>query len=59
MLKKLYLAFGVGVILFYGTASFLGWEMGTPSRQNLPPEARGSNGYRSFHFWHYGFHGGK
>jgi hypothetical protein len=58
MFKKLYLAFGIGVILFYGTAALFGWELGTPSRQQLPPDARQS-GYRSFHFWHYGFRGGK
>jgi len=59
MFKKFYLVLGLGVVLFYGTASFLGWELGTPSRETLPADARGPNGYRSFHFWHYGFRGGK
>lgn len=58
MFKKLYLAFGVLVILFYTTGAVLGWEVSSASRNTLPPDAR-SNGYRSFHFWHYGFHGGK
>ena len=58
MFKKLYLVFGIGVILFYATAAMLGWEIGTPGRQQLPPDAR-QQGYRSFHFWHYGFRGGK
>jgi len=57
--RKFYLAFGLGVVLLYSSASFLGWELGTPARQTLPPDARGPNGYRSFHFWHYGFRGGK
>lgn len=58
MIKKLYLAFGIGVILLYSTAAILGWEFGYGGRQQLPPDAR-QNGYRSFHFWHFGFHGGK
>jgi hypothetical protein len=60
MLKKFYLVFGIGVVLFYGTAAMLGWEVGTPARQTLPPDARNTpGGYRSFHFWHSGFRGGK
>lgn len=58
MFKKLYLVFGVCVILFYGTAALLGWEFGTTGRNQLPPDAR-QNGYRSFGFWHTSFHGGK
>jgi hypothetical protein len=58
MFRKLYLAFGIGVVLLYGTAALFGWEFGTPSRTTLPPDAR-QGGYRSFHFWHYGFRGGK
>ena len=53
MLKKLYVGFSSLVLLFYGVATFLGWELGTPRRQVLPPDAR-SGGYRSFHFWHGG-----
>jgi hypothetical protein len=59
VLKNIYLALGLGAVLFYGTAAFMGWELGTPGRQTLPPEARSQGGYRSFHFWHYGFRGGK
>lgn len=59
MLKKLYLIFGIGVVMLYSTAAMLGWEVGLPgSRRQLPPDAR-QNGYRSFHFWHFGLHGGK
>ena len=58
MLRKLYLGFGLIVVLGYGTAAFMGWEIGSPSRNQLPPDAR-QNGYRSFHFWHYGLRGGK
>ncbi|MGH9971140.1 MAG: hypothetical protein ACREBG_25560 [Pyrinomonadaceae bacterium] len=58
MFKKLYIAFGAGVVALYAVGAMLGWEIGTSSRQQLPPDAR-QNGYRSFHFWHYGLHGGK
>ena len=59
MLKILYTVFGAGVVTLYAAASMFGWEMlGSGSRRQLPPDAR-QNGYRSFHFWHYGLHGGK
>ena len=58
MLKALYTIFGIGVISLYSVAAMLGWEISGGSRQQLPPDAR-QNGYRSFHFWHYGLHGGK
>jgi hypothetical protein len=60
MKHKLYLMFGLAVILLYGAAGALGWEFGPSNRQTLPPDVRNSpGGYRSFHFWHSGFHGGK
>jgi hypothetical protein len=60
MLKKLYLVFGCAVILIYGVSAFQGWEFGTSRREVLPADVRNSpGGYRSFHFWHTGFHGGK
>ncbi|HKY30588.1 MAG TPA: hypothetical protein VJM12_21835 [Pyrinomonadaceae bacterium] len=58
MLKKLYTIFGAGVIALYATSAMLGWEITTSERRQLPPDAR-QNGYRSFHFWHYGLRGGK
>jgi hypothetical protein len=48
----------VGVVSLYAVAAMLGWEISGGSRHQLPPDAR-QNGYRSFHFWHYGLHGGK
>ncbi len=53
MFKKFYIVFSVMVLLFYGSAMFLGWEMGTSRRQVLPADMR-NGGYRSFHFWHGG-----
>ena len=58
MLKKLYTLFGIGVVSLYSIAAMLGWEITGGTRRQLPPDAR-QNGYRSFHFWHYGLHGGK
>ncbi|HEX3251458.1 MAG TPA: hypothetical protein VHS05_18630 [Pyrinomonadaceae bacterium] len=58
MLKKLYTLFAIGVVSLYSMAAMLGWEITSPARNQLPPDAR-QNGYRSFHFWHYGLHGGK
>jgi len=58
MLKKLYTLFAIGVVGLYTMSAMLGWEITSPTRRQLPPDAR-QNGYRSFHFWHYGLHGGK
>ena len=49
MLKKLYMVFGVGVLVFYATASWFGWEIansGSKSRLGVP-------------FFYSGFRGGK
>ena len=60
MLSKFYLIFGACVLLLYGAAAWSGWELTTASRQTLPADVRNApGGYRSFHFWHSGYHGGK
>ena len=60
MLSKLYLALGTTVLLFYVVAAWNGWEIGNPERQTLPADVRNApGGYRSFHFWHSGYRGGK
>ena len=60
MLTRIYIALCVGVLGFYLLSSFRGWEFGTPKREIVPADVRTSpGGYRSFHFWHSGFHGGK
>ncbi|HEX6182718.1 MAG TPA: hypothetical protein VFZ44_02325 [Pyrinomonadaceae bacterium] len=60
MLSKIYLVLGTGVLLLYGVAAWSGWEFSTSQRQVLPADVRNSpGGYRSFHFWHSGYHGGK
>ena len=60
MLNRIYVGFGVLVVLLYGASILRGWEYGTAQREVLSPDVRNSpGGYRSFHFWHSGFHGGK
>jgi hypothetical protein len=44
----------------YAASGFLGWEFSGPERGEIPTSARQSpGGYKSFHFWHSGIHGGK
>lgn len=60
MLGKLYVVFGIVVLALYVGASWRGWEIASPPRQVLPADVRNSpGGYRSFHFWHSGYRGGK
>ncbi len=60
MLSRLYLLVGGGLLLLYVFATWSGWEISTATRQTLPADVRNSpGGYRSFHFWHSGYHGGK
>jgi len=60
MLSKFYLAAGFLIIFGYGALMFTGWGLSSSRRQQLPPGVRSSpGGYRSFHFWHTGFRGGK
>ncbi len=60
MLKKFYLVCAPLVLVLYSMSAFFGWEFGTSGRQTIPADVRNSpGGYRSFHFWHSGFHGGK
>jgi hypothetical protein len=60
MLSKLYLLLGCAALVLYGAAAWGGWELSTSPRQFVPADVRNSpGGYRSFHFWHSGYHGGK
>ena len=44
----------------YALVGFMGWDLRNSERDQVPPSARDSaHGYRSFHFWHSGPHGGK
>jgi hypothetical protein len=60
VLNRIYTGLGVLILVVYGVASFAGWEFGNPERKVLPADVRhGPGGYRSFHFWYSGYHGGK
>ena len=60
MFNKIYAALGLLAILAYSGVTFLGYELGNPDRAFIPADVRQSpGGYRSFHFWHSGYRGGK
>ena len=52
--------FGAVVIAGYAAMAYTDYELGSPERAEIPASVRSSQGgYRSFHFWHSGYHGGK
>jgi hypothetical protein len=58
--NKIYFAVGLLAILAYAGMTFVGYEIGNPDRDFVPADVRQSpGGYRSFHFWHSGYRGGK
>ncbi len=60
MLTKLYALFGAILLGSYVAVTLAGWDISSPPQQRLDPSLRNApGGYRSFHFWHAGFHGGK
>lgn len=60
MLLRSYLVLGALTVGTYGIGSWNGWEMGGGKREWVPQSVRSSpGGYRSHHFWHSGYRGGK
>ena len=60
MFNRIYLAIGALTLALYAAIAYTGTEFGSPEREVVPPDVRQSpGGYRSFHFWHSGYHGGK
>jgi hypothetical protein len=60
MLQKLYLLTSAGIVGVWLVAALGGSEWGNPPREEIPASVRSApGGYRSFHFWHAGYHGGK
>jgi hypothetical protein len=59
-LHRVYVAFAALLLGWWVLGALSGWEFGTPKREAVPASVRSSpGGYRSFHFWHTGYHGGK
>jgi hypothetical protein len=59
-LAQVFLGLGVLMVVTYAYAAATGWEPAEPQRDEVPASVRASTGgYRSFHFWHSGYHGGK
>ena len=59
-MRGFYTGFGIVVIALYGLAEARGWQLASPRQQIVPADVRQSpGGYRSFHFWHAGWQGGK
>jgi hypothetical protein len=59
-LARFYAVVGLVILGAWGVATQAGWEWGTPTRQFIPADVRSQpGGYRSFHFWHVGYYGGK
>jgi hypothetical protein len=53
-------AFSALAVAGYAAIAITGYEPGSPQRDEVPASVRSSpGGYRSFHFWHSGYHGGK
>jgi hypothetical protein len=60
MFSKIYLTLGIIALAVYGLVALTGREFGDAQRELIPQEVRNSpGGYRSFHFWHSGYRGGK
>jgi len=56
----LYRILVVLVVGGFAVASFSGWRLSTAPKAHISPSVRSSpGGYRSYHFWHTGFSGGK
>lgn len=54
------IAFTTLVIGGYAALAYTQRELGTQERDEIPASVRTSpGGYRSYHFWHSGYHGGK
>jgi hypothetical protein len=60
MVATALIVFSVLVIGGYSAMAFTQRELGEPDREEVPKSVRASpGGYRSYHFWHSGYHGGK
>jgi hypothetical protein len=54
------IVFSVLVVAGYSALAFSQRELSQPERDEIPTSVRSSpGGYRSYAFWHTGYHGGK
>jgi hypothetical protein len=54
------MAFSGAIVVGYLVFGFTQREVGDPERDEIPASVRSSpGGYRSYAFWHSGYHGGK
>jgi hypothetical protein len=54
------IVFAVVTVGGYAALAYTQRELGEPERDEIPASVRSSpGGYRSYHFWHSGYHGGK
>jgi hypothetical protein len=52
--------FGAVIVGGYSAWAYTDYEPGSPRHDEIPGTVRSSpGGYRSYHFWHSGYHGGK
>ena len=52
--------FAAALVGGYAWTAYTDYQPDAPERDEVPASVRASpGGYRSFHFWHSGFHGGK
>jgi hypothetical protein len=59
-LATIMIGFAGLVVAGYSALAFSQRELSAPEREEIPASVRASpGGYRSYHFWHTGFHGGK
>jgi hypothetical protein len=60
LLSRAYVVAGCGVLALYLAAGLLGWDFRSTEHASVPASVRTApGGYRTFHFWHTGYHGGK
>lgn len=60
LLVKVYTGLSLVALTVFVLAGVFGWELSGSSTDRAPGSARQSpGGYRSYHFWHVGYHGGK
>lgn len=59
-LIRSYLGLSAVVLVVFALAGVYGWELHDGTTERAPGSARQSpGGYRSYHFWHSGYNGGK